>query len=140
MKLRTYVQTTLVLATAGLLFSGYLTAVKIFSRRCAFNEPCPYFLGYPACWYGFGLFLVMFLTAAIALGLDTKRLWPVGVNGVVSFVGILFAGSFVWPEIQTWLASGGTATYQLGLPTCVYGLIFYIIIFILSLTAIRQKK
>ena len=51
------------LGLAGILFSGYLSAIKFFSATCAFNEPCPYFLGYPACYFGFGMFLIIFASA-----------------------------------------------------------------------------
>ena len=53
------------------------------------------------------------------------------IIAVVSFVGILFAGRFVVPEIEK-LLSGIHKVYTLGLPTCTYGLIFYILIFIVS--------
>ena len=61
------VRLLLALSIAGLLFSGYLSSYRFFSDTCAFNEPCPYFLGYPACYYGFAMFLIMTLVLRIIL-------------------------------------------------------------------------
>lgn len=41
-------KTILILEIADTLFAGYLSAVKLISHTCAFNESCPYFLEYPA--------------------------------------------------------------------------------------------
>jgi len=125
------------LTLAGVLFSGFLSAKKLFTGVCAFNESCPYFLGYPACWYGFGMFLVMFLAAVGALlgKLPVKSART--VFQIISLLGILFAGQFVVGEIYAW-QSGSHFSYALGLPTCVYGLIFYIAIFVISFWKLRE--
>jgi len=116
------------LASAGLLFSGYLSAVNLLSDACAFNEPCPIFLGYPACFYGFAMYLVMFFVTVLGvLGrVGHKKVFL--TDGVVSILGILFAGRFVAQEIVQARITGA-----LGLSTCAYGLIFYVSIFIVSL-------
>ncbi|KKU78477.1 MAG: hypothetical protein UY04_C0036G0004 [Parcubacteria group bacterium GW2011_GWA2_47_7] len=117
---------------AGLLFSGYLSATKLFSGTCAFNEGCPFFLGYPACYYGFVMYFAMsaFLLLEQFGALGTK----VALRSVfiVSALGILFAGYFTISELPT-LVSSGIGAYLLGLPTCAWGLIVYIIIFIVSI-------
>jgi len=116
------------LALAGLLFSGYLSAVNLLSDTCAFNEPCPIFLGYPACFYGFAMYLVMFFVTGLGvLGrVGYRKAFLTDV--AVSIFGIVFAGSFV---VQELLQARITGT--LGLSTCAYGLIFYVSIFIVSL-------
>lgn len=115
------------LGLAGLLFSGYLSAVKYLTNTCALSEPCPYFLGYPACWYGFGMYLIIFSVALLALlGAISVRLMA-RAHVVVGVAGVLFAGYFTIPEIVR-LVSGSGVRYALGLPTCAYGLIFYILI------------
>jgi len=132
MKTSTYSKTIFVLGLLGLLFSGYLSAIKLFTSTCAFNEPCPYFLGYPACWFGFVIFLIIFSSATFGL---LKNIYEKTVAKIIltlSALGILFAGHFVIPEIGN-IISGYHKTYTLGLPTCTYGLIFYIIIFTLSI-------
>lgn len=135
--MRKYLKTMLVLSLAGSLFAGYVSAVKIFAGACALNEPCPYFFGYPACWYGFVMFCAMLAVSLVAMVKSTEGSWPVQANTVISFLGVLFAGSFVVQEVQyilSWLESG----YALILPSCVYGFIFYVAMFVLS--ALQMKK
>lgn len=120
---------------AGVLFSGYMSAVKLFTDTCAFSEPCPYFLGYPACWYGFGMYMLMFLISVFALANKFDIRKAVMVDLIVSYLGILFAGSFVVKEIMRSQITG-----VLGLSTCTYGLIFYILIFTLSGFYLKRKS
>ena len=84
-----------VLVSAGLLFYGYLSAVNLFGGTSAFNESCSYFLGYSACWYGFAMYLIMFLVTGFGL-LERSGARNVFLTDVVvSICGIFFAGSFV---------------------------------------------
>lgn len=138
MKQSIYTKTMFFLGLAGLLFSGYLSALKFFTSACAFNEPCPYFLGYPACYFGFGMFLVIFTSATLSLLKIISEKTMVKITTLMSALGILFAGYFTIPEIQK-LLSGTNTGYSLGLPTCSYGLIFYIIIFIFSIYCYTRK-
>lgn len=119
---------------AGLLFAGYLSGVKFFTETCVFNESCPYFLGYPACYFGLVMYLALSVVSyllvfgRLSLGRGLKL-----VTGI-SFIGILFAGYFTLLELPL-LFSEGLGAYFFGLPTCALGLIFYVCIFILSLTS-----
>lgn len=129
---KTFLRASTFLSLGGALFAGYLSGIKLFTGSCAFNESCPYFLGYPSCWYGFGLFLTLFLLSlAASLGkmpvLKATK-WIAGV----SFAGIVFAGWFVVQEVYGWITIVRVLGYGLGLPTCVYGLVFYAIIFGIS--------
>lgn len=135
----TYRKTVFFLGLGGLLFSGYLSAVKLFTSTCALNEPCPYFLGLPACWYGFGMFLMIFSAALLSFFKVISIRSTALSNTAVSFLGILFAVSFTIPEIGNLISENGTR-YALGLPTCAYGLIFYILIFVLSLLYLKKNK
>lgn len=139
MKSFNYTKTMFFLGLAGLLFSGYLSAVKLFSSTCAFNEPCPYFLGYPACYFGFGMFLIIFSSALLGWLKNISEKVMSRIIVAVSGAGILFAGYFTIPEIQKLLSETETG-YSLGLPTCAYGLVFYIIIFILSLWHLTNRQ
>ncbi len=132
MSTQSFFKTMVGLTLAGVLFSGYLSGVKLFSGTCAFNEGCPYFLGYPACLYGFVMFLVMFIASIMGLKQLVQFERARNVLRYVSLLGILFAGRFVVQEIVQWVEYGNPH-YRLLFPTCVYGLIFYIIIFGLSL-------
>ena len=127
-----------VLSFAGLLFAGYLSGVKLFTSTCAFGESCPYFLGYPACYYGFVMYLILTIVSyLIVTGRISSK------NGafkilIVSLVGIVFAGSFTFAEIPV-LFEKGVSAYVTGLPTCALGLIFYILIFIIAVIVYRKS-
>lgn len=133
-----YFKITTALALGGTLFAGYLSGVKLFTDTCAFNEPCPYFMGYPACWYGFAMFATLLISAAGGLSKTIAELKAVRALTAVSALGIIFAGYFVVIEIIGWLSYGFGQGYGLGLPTCVYGLVFYIAIFALSLPRLKK--
>lgn len=131
MTIDTYVQTAFWLALGGTLFAGYIMAHQLILKKCPFNEECPYFLGRPACEYGFVMFLTMCATAGLAL---LSALAPATAKSailVVSVFGTLFAGYFVVIEITEWMHSGAKR-YGLILPTCAYGLVFYIILLVIS--------
>ncbi|MFA6446524.1 MAG: hypothetical protein WCW14_04745 [Candidatus Paceibacterota bacterium] len=132
-------RTLLILSIAGLLFSGYLSGIKLFTSTCAFNEPCPYFLGYPACWYGFAMYLIMFIASVILLRNKMNSKGVLKIITVVSVLGIIFAGYFTIPEV-TLLINGAKSNYGLGLPTCAYGLIFFIAIFIVSIFGYKKDS
>jgi len=123
------------LGLAGMLFAGYLSGVRLLTQSCAFNEPCPFFLGYRACWFGFVMFSVLFVAAAIAKYAPNRSRPMLAVLRVVSLCGILFAGYFTLSELSVFFAAG-LAQYALILPTCAYGLIFYALVFGLSFTTI----
>lgn len=127
-----YTQVIFWISLAGVLFTGYLSAHQLIMKECAFNEPCPYFFGFPACWVGFCLFFIMFATAvavranllSISIVKDTI-FWA-------SLFGIFFAGYYTIQELVAWMQSG-MKRYALVLPTCAYGLVFYAALFALSL-------
>jgi hypothetical protein len=130
---------TFILALAGMLFAGYLSVVKFFSDTCALGESCPYFLGYPACYFGFGLFgLIVLLMILGAWNLMAQKSSELSVLAV-SAAGILFSGYFTLQEMPA-LLSRGPGAYVLGLPTCALGLLFYAGIFIITLIQISKSK
>lgn len=127
-----------VLSVAGLLFSGYLSGVKFFTETCAFNESCPYFLGYPACYFGFALFIAL---TVVSFQVITSRIYDrKGFKWmeVIGILGVLFAGYFTFKEIPELLESGVRA-YVLGLPTCALGLIFYVLIVYISSRSLSRR-
>jgi len=140
MKVDKYVKIAAILTLAGVLFSGYLSGVKLFSGTCAFNESCPTFLGYPACYFGFIMFSTMFIGTVTALIKKVQEKWPMKLNLGISLLGIIFAGSFAVQEIAVWFQPGQFRLYGLGLSTCVYGLVFYVIIFVFTLAALLKKE
>jgi len=128
-----YLKVATLLTLAGTLFSGYLAGTKLFSASCAFGEECPIFLGYPACYFGFVLFFAMFVLTVYALAAKVGAKWPVKVNIIIAGLGVLFAGYFTVGEIASWFTTGFHAFGRLGLSTCAYGLVFFVIILIVSL-------
>ena len=128
-----------VLGLSGLMFSGYMSGIKLFTNTCAFNEPCPYFFGFPACYLGFGLFLTLFIIAtALVLGnIGIKK----GIKFILLFssLGIIYAGYFSLIEIPAFFDLGFRA-YVFGLPTCALGLIFFLLIYIVGYIKFRQIK
>lgn len=113
----------------GFLFSGYLSAVKIFSGACAFNEECPIIWGQPACVYGFLLYTTLLALATLAW---QKRLTLpssfVALSGV-ALLGILFSGYLTAIEVPALLEKGFSA-YTFGVPTCFLGLVFFMLTFV----------
>jgi len=133
-----YLKTTLYLGIAGSLFSGYLSAVKLFTSSCALNETCPLFYGYPACYFGFGLFFLIFLAALLGY-LKQITVWTAAKTHIaVSFLGILFAGNFTLPEVERILS--GTTRYTLGLPSCAYGLVFFVAVFAIAASFLLKRS
>lgn len=116
----------LALTLAGVLFSGYLSSIKFFTSTCAFNESCPYFLGYPACYYGFVVFMSMFIITIYSIRNNFGEIWLSKKLSKLSLAGILFSGYLVViVENFKW-------------STCTMGLIFYVLIFTVS--AWRMKR
>ena len=140
MKTEKYLKIALPLTLAGVLFSGYLSGIKFFSGTCAFNESCPVFLGYPACYYGFVMFSTMFVATVAAFAKKVTSRWPLKLNLVVSVMGMLFSGSFTVREMAVWFTNGFKSFGLLGLSTCAYGFVFYIIVFVFTLVAFSKKE
>ena len=109
-------------------FSGYLSFTRLHSGVCAFEEPCPMFLGTPACFTGLALFAVAFIASLSALAMKLESSGPAIVNLVVGAAGAVFAGRMAMLDFA------GHQHYKLGLPTCAYGFVFFLALFVLSLT------
>lgn len=133
MRIERYLKAAPWLSLAGVLFAGYLSSIKLFSGACAFSEPCPTLWGYPSCVYGFFIFLALFAVSTVAYYKKVRTVWPIRTNLILSLSGILFAGYFAVPEIVAVLSHG--TRYTLGLPTCVYGLVFFGLVFGVTVAA-----
>jgi len=139
MKLKSYLKACLFLTAGGTLFSGYLSGVKFFEKTCAFNETCPYFLGYPACYFGFALFLFLLVSTIAAYASGKYKKWAVKVNTVVSGLGILFAVYISAIDLMVFFRAQGMS-YTLLLPTCVYGGVFFAIVFVMSAVSLKNNN
>lgn len=132
-----FYKTSFALSLAGTIFAGYLSLYRYFSGSCAFNEPCPTFLGYPSCWFGFGLFAILLATSAAGLADASARTRLIRPLLGTSTAGVLFAGWFTAREVFGWL-SGAGVRYALGAPTCAYGLVFFAAVAILSFRELKR--
>jgi uncharacterized membrane protein len=138
MTIEKYLKTAWPLAVAGVLFAGYMTGVKFFSGACAFSEPCPTLLGLPACAYGFVIFSTMLVSTVLFLLKKNFVAKAIKINLGLSGFGILFSGYFAVPEIINLVT--GQSDYMLGLPSCAYGLVFYVVIFAVTLAAWLKNR
>jgi hypothetical protein len=138
----TYVKPIFIFSLIGTLFSGYLSVGKIISGACPLYGECPSFLGYPACYYGLVMFLALLITSSFLLfkKLDYPQTTLIKIILFVSFIGILFSGYFSIEEIFYPICPEGICDYALLLPTCVYGLFMYVVIFVISLLALYKKR
>jgi hypothetical protein len=119
------------LTGSGFLFSGYMSGVKFFTSTCAYQEPCPLFLGYPACYFGFGLFTVLFLASVLTCANKVPARRSRSILRIAAGAGVVFAGYFLTQEISGFIATGFQPG-ELFLPTCAYGLVFFLSICALS--------
>ena len=123
-----------ILAIAGTLFSGYMSATKLISQACPFSEPCAYFLGLPACYYGFFMFAALLVLSAVQLFKKKTLLTQILL---VSAAGILFSAYYSTSEL---VKCAGNCHYSLGLPTCAYGLVFYIAVFVIASCLAKHEE
>jgi uncharacterized membrane protein len=131
--------TILGFSLAGLLFAGYLGGHKLFSGTCAFNESCPIFLGYPACYFGFAMYLILTIASVALIRSQGTSRGALRTLIGVSLFGVWFAGRFTLAELPVFFERGFSA-YLFGLPTCALGLIFYTLIFILSVILCMRSR
>ncbi|VVB79320.1 Uncharacterised protein [uncultured archaeon] len=118
------------IALVGTLFAGYLSYHKLFGKTCALTEGCTTFLGLSTCYYGFSLFFILLVLAfsSMKMGMTFSKSIK-----VVSGLGVLFSGYFaVYELFFAPLNILNGAVYSLLLPSCAYGLVLFVVIWILS--------
>ncbi len=59
---------------------------------------------------------------------------------IISIAGILFSGYLSFTELFAKTCPLGGCSFVLGMPACVYGLIMYLIVGIVSLLGIMSKE
>ncbi len=117
------------LSIFGTLFSGYLSWGKFFNGTCTLqNGGCSDFLGYPTCYYGFVMFILL-LTFSALYKLKGRTQYLKALCRI-SFAGILFSAWFSFIEIIPMITE--KVRYDLFFPSCSYGLIAYIAIFCIA--------
>jgi hypothetical protein len=128
-----FARAALLLSAAGTAFSGYLSAKRMLSGMCAFDESCPFFLGRPACYYGFTLFLSLFAVALFANVTRTEGAWPPIASIVLASGGVAFASA------MTALDAHVGVHHPLLLPTCAWGLVFFAAMLAISIAALLGR-
>ncbi|MBI4426580.1 MAG: hypothetical protein HY567_03295 [Candidatus Kerfeldbacteria bacterium] len=129
MKLRPAYTTTLVLASFGLLLSGYLSYWNLWGPSCH-QGPLSWLVscggpqkvlifGLPTCVYGFFMYLAVAVTALIGLTSNKHRGTTATLIGLGS-LGTAFAGGLMIYEIFVLKLTFTTV------PACVYGLVLYL--------------
>jgi len=58
----------------------------------------------------------------------------------ISVAGMLFSGYLSYGELVAKSCLVGGCTFVLGAPACVYGLVMYLIVFIIALLGLIEKK
>lgn len=140
MTTKNYFAWSVALSLAGTLFAGYLSYTKAVSKSCAFAEPCPYFLGTPACYIGAALFLMLLALALLGRAGKMGAREAAKSMCAVAAIGTAFAAYFVAQEVASWFAAGRVLFYGLGLSTCAYALSFFIALLILSAAFLKKKS
>ena len=67
MKKQTALKALFIVSLAGLLFSGYLSYTEIFQQTCAIGGCSATVFAVPSCVYGFVMYLIGLIIAAIGL-------------------------------------------------------------------------
>ncbi|MEK6974009.1 MAG: hypothetical protein AABW41_02120 [Nanoarchaeota archaeon] len=132
MKKRNFLSYIIIISIIGVLFAGYLTYGTFSSGNCPLIESCPYYFNLPACGYGLIIYGIILLFSLIAF--INKKLQQKLMTGIfyISIVGILFSAFSSIYEIFYLKCASPPCRYSLLLPTCVYGLVMYTAIFLLS--------
>jgi hypothetical protein len=128
----------LIFSIIGILFSGTLSYFSMVLGKCLLKDPCPVFFGLPSCFYGFILFLTLIILSVLAMLKEKKRDNLMDGIYYLSIIAVLYAIFSASYEVF-YLCADGSCKYSLGLPTCIYGLIMYLVIFF-SVFMYRRKK
>ena len=125
--------TILLISIAGTLFSGFLSYSKMFLNTCAVDPGCVYFLGKPACYIGFAFFLSILILAIFHYYSRTLffRSLTAGMNISFAFFALLFAVYITYIELK-YPPCQGDCHYVLLMPSCFYGSIMFLLVFVLS--------
>jgi len=58
----------------------------------------------------------------------------------ISIVGILFSGYLTFTELTAQTCAVGGCKFMLGLPTCAYGLMMYLAVFVIALIGRKNSS
>ncbi len=130
--------TILIIAIAGIIFSGYLSYHTLFTDGCSEeiiscgSEPIEIF-GLSTCVYGFFMYLILIVMSITAIVRDKKRGLQKSLL-IVGIAGLLFSG---YLSVYESFFQGTTLTE---LPDCVYGFVMYLGIVIVAWLGLSKKN
>lgn len=124
----------LLLASVGVLFSGYLSVPMLFTGTCPVWEGCHSLFGFPACVLSLILFLAL-LAEAILLSQAAEKKIKERCRAIllaVSGMGMMLLGYITLTEALYSVCQTTPCPYTLFAPLCIYGFVFYALIFYLA--------
>jgi uncharacterized membrane protein len=130
--------TALFLSIAGVLFAGYLTVTKLITGTCSFGESCPFLWNHPVCIYGLIIFFTVMISIISLLITPSDRLARRYLL-YSSILGVLFSAYYSYQEVFNPIC-GNACIYKLGLPTCIYGFIVFVAVFICVMLYRKKQK
>jgi len=132
---RNLLKIILYLSIAGVLFAGYLTISKMITGVCSFGESCPFLWNHPVCIYGLIIFFTIMLSTIALLMYPADKLAKY-TQLYMSILGVLFSGYYSYQEVFNPIC-GKYCHYQLGLPTCIYGFVVFVAVFVFVIKSRR---
>ena len=69
-----------------------------------------------------------------------KKSKALAAAALLSLAGILFSGYLSYSEVLGGTCAAGGCSSLLGLPTCIYGFVLYLLIFLVSLRGAMAKE
>lgn len=132
MDAKAYTKAIVVLAIAGAIFSGYLTAYTYLSGRSGCEV---FYFGMPSCFYGFIMYLLVFILAAL-IYVSRKGAKAIAIIAI-ALAGMAFSA---YLTISTLNSVACTTFDILGQPPCVYGLAMYVLLLLIAISAMRPRK
>ena len=67
MKKQTALKTIMIIAIAGMAFSGYLSYTELFKQVCAAGGGCSTIGGIPTCMYGFIMYTIVLIVSILGM-------------------------------------------------------------------------
>lgn len=121
----------IIVAIAGMWYSGSLSYNKLIYGVCLINSSCPYLFGLPVCYYGFMGFLTLFVLMFLALNWSDRQRVCVASAYWISLFGSFFALYFLIQELFIIGPPGGVFHVSIFYPSCLFGLIGFVSLYIL---------
>lgn len=127
----------LIFSAFGMGYSGFLSYSRLSMGVCLSDSVCPILLGYPVCLYGA-------LGFGILLGCGLYAFFKPGFKKIFDFLYwfslgcVLFALYYLVQEV--FILTPADAALSLGYPSCLYGFIMFLGVFLLVRSMTSSEK